>query len=160
MSAANLSEAIGNFKAAAGTLRAFIDLADKLEGLGDIERAEKEIGGILASKQKELAALDERVAALKSEAETTVADAKALAAETVANARESAERAIADAKAKSGKIVDDARINAEAQAQAADEAEARAAEAQAKAGEATATLTDLEARIETAREKISDLLKG
>lgn len=160
MSAANLSEAIGNFKAAAGSLRAFVDLADKLEGLGDLEKAEKEIGGVLASKQREMADIERRIEELKEQASGILDEAKRHAGEAVENGRVSGEQAVAAAKSKAAEIVRDAQINADAANAAADDAALRAAESAAKASAASDTLVELEAKIAVARENIAALLKG
>lgn len=160
MSAANLSESIANFKAAAGSLRAFVDLADKLDSLGDVELAEKEIGGVLASKQKELAALDERIAELKVQAEKIIDDAKAQATEAVENARASAEKGIADAKINASSLLTAAREDVDAEVLRAEQAKQAASDAEKMLEDTMGKVAVEEAKLAKARSKIADLLNG
>ncbi|MGL5735552.1 MAG: hypothetical protein ACRCYS_11860 [Beijerinckiaceae bacterium] len=160
MTASNIKEAIGNFKASAQSLRAFIDLADKLEALGDIEAAEAEIGGRLSAKQRELDALQERIGELNEQAGAIISAAKSEADEAISNARSSAEKAVADAKVNASAIINDAREKADASLANAQAADERAVAAAEKVEAAQAELDGLDAKIDEARAKINALLNG
>jgi hypothetical protein len=160
--AADLKEALENFKAQAGTFRSFFELADRLDGIADVERAAQEAETTMQAKRNEVDALErQRIAAVadaeqlavssKEEAEKIVADAKAEAAQIIAGAA-------IGAKIDADKIIEAANEQQAAAKAFADAAAKRAKAANAKADAADAELAELEAKIASAKEQIAKLL--
>lgn len=161
--AADLLEAVENFKATARYFKAIIELADELEKIGNLQRATNEAQGLLDSRRAEIAALEAAAAEEQTEASTVLADARAEAASILSSAKAQAE---AEAKTVRDSAKRDAdRLVAAAEAQKAEIVEhstaaaTRAEQFEARVTTATAALAALETKIAAARATMAQMLQ-
>jgi hypothetical protein len=155
---ADIKDALANFQPLARMFRSVIEVADAMEGVGNIEQAASEHQIILNGLAVELKTARTALAKAKADASGVLVDAAEEAAAIKAKAKADAAAVTAKAAAVQDKAADEVKALTDAAHATVEAAHAEAVEAIAERDAAKQELADLQAGIDRARAKVAELL--